>query len=152
MEERELFARMSGFENWVNLQLLEVLNKESGGNEEVLKLLAHNLQSQLIWLSRLEGRAGKEHWWPQISSVEECRSLAKEAAERSKALLKELTHHKLSEKVTFNSFQGPAAEVAVRDILLQLIIRAAPPSRPALNAPHTGGQGSCCTQFSRLRP
>ena len=125
MEETRLFASLIRFENQCSGQLLEAMNALPPDEQHTFKLFGHVMESQLIWLARLEGDSEvREKWWPSVDRAG-CRQLRDKVVAAWEGFLGCLDPERLGRSVHYRSLNGLPASVVVRDILVQLIVSAA---------------------------
>jgi len=121
MDESRLIRTLIEFESWSSLKALASLNPVLSLSRRPLEILAHAINSQIIWLDRIEGRVvEEERWWPE-PGYEQCRELAGELARRWSSFFEGLTAERLQAKISCRGSDGETFEVTLRDILLQLI-------------------------------
>ncbi|WP_281887504.1 DinB family protein [Paenibacillus sp. YYML68] len=110
-------TRMLEHLRWANDQCLEALQAAQGDIEQPLKLLAHVLQAERIWLCRLNGEpAGELAIWPELS-VSQCRELSEQNWVRFVEHITRMTDEDLTQLVTYTNSKGAVFHTAVLDIL-----------------------------------
>ena len=116
-------TRLFGHLAWADGTLLERL--EQVPNAEALRLLAHVVVAERIWLGRIRGEGlPLAPWDPQ--DLEQVRSLAQEVASGFTALLPGLTSERLTDSVQYRNSRGDAHATALGDILLHVAMHGAP--------------------------
>ncbi|WP_028559769.1 DinB family protein [Paenibacillus pinihumi] len=113
----QLFAHV----NWANRRITEAL-QSAPDIEQALKLLAHVLGAERIWLARLQGAstAGMEVW--PVLSLEECvRQLEKNQLGYA-GLIEGLTDEALEQEVAFTTTTGAAFRTKTLDILTHVAL------------------------------
>lgn len=115
---RRMFRHM----DWSNQQILEILEREQSVADRVVKLFAHILSAESIWISRIEGMKAQTPVWPDHMQPEDLRILATENEERFSAYLDTVTSEQLREPITYVT--GTRAEFTTEpvDILMHVAL------------------------------
>ena len=90
-------------------------------HERALRLYAHVLGAEHVWLSRILKRAPREKIWPEIT-LERAASLAAENAAGLRGLLESCPADELQRQVAYNNSAGLAFESTIEDMLLQVVL------------------------------
>ena len=109
---------------WANRLTIESLLACKAAQIEGLRLLAHVLSVEQIWLSRLQNQERELINWPLIST-NECQALAAECAEGWIVFFRGLTEEDLQRGIEFRTKQGELFEMTVAEILMQVITHSA---------------------------
>ena len=114
----ETLAKYQAHDRWANERVLETLTKNP--NPAALRLFAHVLGAQRVWLLRLRGEdATATAMWPDLT-VEACRPLLQEnvaAYTETLSLLKPGDHARV---VAYRNTQGVAFQTPVIEVLMQV--------------------------------
>jgi len=118
---KEAIRRLVEHMFWADRRVLELL-RESGATRsaEALRLYAHVLAAERVWLLRMEGRdASAQPIWPDwtLEQVEEAAVSARAEYER---LLEGLTGEGLHRTVEYTNSRGTPFRTRVADILLHV--------------------------------
>jgi uncharacterized damage-inducible protein DinB len=113
----KLFAHLA----WADEHVLQSLRE---GGDDVLQaheLLAHILGSELVWLSRIEGRRPEIAVWPELT-LDECAALARRVCASYERLLDGLDDAALSRSVHYTNSAGFEFDSTVGDMLLHVAL------------------------------
>lgn len=113
----EALKRHLAHDRWANGRVLALLERHP--DPEALRLLAHVLAAQRVWLLRLRGEDATIAVWPELG-VEECRALMEENASAYAGLLSGLTPEGLERAVAYRNSRGEPFSTGVADVLLHV--------------------------------
>jgi uncharacterized damage-inducible protein DinB len=115
--------RMLAHMAWADRQLLEVLRAGHGAMEPaVLRLFAHVLAAERVWLLRLRREdAGDEPGWP-VLAVAELEALADRNAREIAHLVEPLEAEALNAACTYRNSQGTEFRTSVGDVLTHVFL------------------------------
>lgn len=114
--------RMYDHMDWANHQILEILDKEALQEERVLRLFAHVLSAESVWISRLQGEIVQAAVWPDNMKVDDLRSLATKNRERFVLYLNEVTKEQLRSGLSYVTSNGTSYTTEVIDILTHVTL------------------------------
>ena len=117
------YRRLFAYDNWANREVLAAA-KSAQGPEQSLKLLAHILSAERLWLERLLQKAQTYPVWPEFT-VEQCDSELQELAERWRVYLAGLGEHGLAETIQYKNTKGETWTSATQDILMHVVMHSA---------------------------
>ena len=106
---------------WADARVLDSLRAMQQPHERALRLYAHVLGAEHVWLSRILKRAPREKIWPEIT-LERAASLAAENAAGLRGLLESCPADELQRQVAYNNSAGLAFESTIEDMLLQVVL------------------------------
>ena len=108
------------YDGWANGRILDFLKSAQSTNRQALRLLAHLLVSEKIWLLRLQGEdTSAVNKSPELS-LEECVRLADEMREAFSDYLGSLSEDDLNASLTYKNFAGAEFRTHVREILMHV--------------------------------
>ena len=107
MNSKEHFARMFSYDRWANRECLSALRAAGSTNPKVLRLVAHTVAAQKLWLERILRRPQSAPVWPS-STVEECAALVESMAAAWREFLDQLPHGGFDAKVEYRNSKGEA--------------------------------------------
>jgi|SRR2546423_6026141 len=110
---RKLFA----YDVWANARVLDSLKTSQHENQRAMKLLAHLLVSEKIWLMRLRGEDTSQINKSPASSIAACESLVDEMRAALAVYLSALDSMDLDSIVTYRNSKGTEFHTPVKDIL-----------------------------------
>lgn len=109
---------------WADHVVLKALRDCPEAQSEGVRLFAHVLAAEEIWLSRIEDRQASHAVWAQLD-LAGCESLAYANAEGYGAVLGGLSDADLDEKVTYRNTKGEEFSTPLVDILTHVVIHGA---------------------------
>ncbi|MDQ3063003.1 MAG: hypothetical protein M3R14_09115 [Acidobacteriota bacterium] len=115
---RELFA----YNDWANRRIVAALKSSPG--EKVRKILAHLLITEKEYYARLYGKDSTDFDFWQNLSLDDCRSLAQENAERFEKLLKRFDDEGLGQIASYKTSEGVAYQNTFRELLTHVLFHS----------------------------
>ncbi len=123
MNSVDRLHRLYDYDAWASRSVLDVLGRheDADNHGEALKLFSHLLGAQELWYARIVGAdySGLEVW-PDYS-LEKCRELFPEVADRWHKLIEE-KESELDRKIEYQNSSGVPFETALSDIFYHVII------------------------------
>jgi uncharacterized damage-inducible protein DinB len=117
------------YTRWANNLILEELLRLGQPPIKAIKLMAHILAAEHLWLDRMTNESRNHLVWPDWG-VYDCDEQQRELDKRWKKFFDSLSEEGLDRKVEYINSQGSTFTSTVREILTHL----------ALHAPHHRGQ------------
>ncbi|MDB5034620.1 MAG: hypothetical protein JWQ98_1861 [Chlorobi bacterium] len=115
---RDLFA----YDRWANRRALDsirVFGEE--GDPDAVRLLAHIIGAQRVWITRLTGGdSSLLDSWPGLD-IDACAVGVEMMYERWIRYLEDMTGEKFGEMIAYRNMKGIAFEDSARDILTQVV-------------------------------
>jgi uncharacterized damage-inducible protein DinB len=124
MNTREYFLKMFSNDHWANRECLTALRAASPPPPKVLRLLAHTLSAQKLWLERLQRIPQSIPVWPS-STIEDCIALADEMLLSWKKYLTELQPAGLENEIDYRNSKGESWSSRVEDIITHVLLHSA---------------------------
>ena len=119
----EHLRRQQGHLQWADARLLERLG--SSPEPRALRLLAHVLGAERVWLSRLRGEdSGGLEVWPELD-IDGCAKLAEQVHAELEGYLSGLDAARLEEPFTYRNQQGQPYSSRRSDVLIHLMLHGA---------------------------
>lgn len=106
---------------WADERAIGALRQSVTDQVEALRLLAHILATEHVWLSRIRERAPRVAIWPELS-LHECAALARENQVEYRSLLDSLDPETLAAVCVYRSSTGAEFRTAVGDILVHVAL------------------------------
>jgi len=120
-----MLARLFQHLEWADRGLLASFEQAGDPPPEALKLLAHLLAAEHIWLARIQAEGPPAHpVWPALA-FPECRALADRNRQGYRALLDSLTASQLDAPVAYRDSRGNPFSTGLGDILLHVALHGA---------------------------
>ena len=118
---KHLFQHMA----WADNEIISALEKTSEDKEDALKLLAHIIAAEHIWLSRiLSQNLGDFTPWKKLT-LQECKGLAETNREGYFTLAAPTTDLQLNNLITYKTTKGDEYHSRLGDILLHVALHGA---------------------------
>ena len=111
----ETLHRLFDYDAWANREALAALRRAAATPARSLKLLAHVIGAQLLWLARLRGESASVVGWPEMT-IQECEAGIGQLQRLWMSYLGEQTAESLSNPVAYTNSQGESFTSAVEDI------------------------------------
>jgi uncharacterized damage-inducible protein DinB len=124
MDTKEYFLRMFNYDHWANREFLATLGGTTPPQPKALRLLAHTLSAQKLWLERLQRVPQSVAVWPG-STLEECSVLADEMLASWKEYLNGLPPTGFEHEVDYRNSKGEVWPSRVEDILTHVVMHSA---------------------------
>lgn len=116
MEEiRRLFAHM----RWADERALEALRGADPLPADAMRVYAHVLGAEHVWLSRLRQQPGRVAIWPTLA-LDECEALSRENSEGFDAFLDALEPGGEAREIDYRNSAGAPFRSRIGDILLHV--------------------------------
>ena len=125
---------------WADDQVLRTAEAAGTFPQEALRLLAHILGAEQVWLARIQGRETVPVW-PQLA-VAECRALSGRNLEGYREVLAATAEEGFEAVVDYRDTRGTAHRTRLGDILLHV----------ALHGAHHRGQIAALVRAAGLQP
>lgn len=117
-------ARLYAHLAWADEHVLQSLRDTGDDAPRALELLAHILGSEIVWLSRIEGRPSDVPVWPDLS-LEECAALAARVRREYERFLSTFDPANSHRLVHYRNSAGAEFDSAIGDILLHVALHGA---------------------------
>ena len=106
---------------WADERALAALRGAASPPAEALKVYAHILAAEHVWLTRLRFEPAALPVWPTLD-LEECARLARENAAGLESFVGELTEADLRREISYRTSAGQHFQSTMVDILLHLVM------------------------------
>ena len=116
-----LLHRMFKHVDWANAVIFDALRGQSTPDPEALRLFAHILGAEEVWLSRIAQRPSRQAVWPSLS-ISECDALAGANRDAFAALLADTKAGDLERPVRYSNSAGFQFENTLGDILTHVAL------------------------------
>jgi len=113
-------ARLLDHLEWANLRVLEAAR--DAGSPHALRLLAHLLAAERVWLARIEkGDSSELEIWPDLG-FDECAALLERNVAALRRLLETSSEAELERRATYRNSKGEEFRTPVGEILLHVLL------------------------------
>jgi len=116
---REHLVRLFRYDAWANSEVLASLGAANPPPARSVRLLAHILSAEKLWLERLSGEKPSLPVWPEFN-LSECEQQASELKALWTGYFSSLDGNTLGQPVTYHNSKGEAFSSAKQDILLHV--------------------------------
>jgi uncharacterized damage-inducible protein DinB len=117
-------TRLFEYDSWANREVLSNLRGLPAAEPRPLKLIAHVIASQQLWMSRLDPRHQTPPVWPDLT-IEECEKQTADLNALWKNYLASSTETDLAQTVEYQNSKGEPWSSRKDDILMHLITHSA---------------------------
>jgi uncharacterized damage-inducible protein DinB len=124
VSSQKYLPRLFSYDEWANREVLGALSQNHPAMASSLKLLAHILAAEWVWLDRLEGRPQSTPVWPDLTH-EECRQHTDRLPKLWAAYIDRLSPEQLSSTISYKNTKGEVWNSAIDDILLHVTTHSA---------------------------
>lgn len=115
-DDRTVLERLHQHLQWANALVFDALTHALRPDPEVLRLLAHVLAAEELWIARLQGRPARYPVWPTMT-LDQCAELSSENDEALAELLERLDDEGVRRMVRYRNSASYEFENSVGDIL-----------------------------------
>ena len=142
----EQLPRLVAHLEWADDRAFESLRAMPHPDPAAVKVLAHVLGAEEVWLARMQQREPRSAVWPELD-LDGCERLAREVHAGLDELLDSLSEQDLDRIVGYRNSAGAAFESTVIDILFQVITHGAYHRGQIVMAVRAGGSAPLYTDW-----
>jgi uncharacterized damage-inducible protein DinB len=144
----EHLRRQVDYNVWANGEVLAAMTASGTGSApaQPLKLLAHILSAERLWLERLGQRPQSLPVWPEFS-VEQCKTQMTALARIWREYFARLSSAGLSEQITYKNSKGEPWTSSVLDVLTHVVMHSAYHRGQIASLVRAGGGTPAYTDF-----
>lgn len=125
MDLLEHLSRQFGYDTWANREVLSAMRSISeSSSQPPLKLLAHILSAERLWLERLRVQSQSLPVWPEFT-LDHCGKQITELATRWHEYFSQLSLARLSEEIVYKNSKGEPWTSTVQDVLTHVVMHSA---------------------------
>jgi uncharacterized damage-inducible protein DinB len=140
------FARLFTYDDWANREVLANLQAAPAASPQSLKLVAHVLAAERLWLERLSQQEQTLPVWPQFT-IEQCVDQLAALASLWKNYLAAGSEAELEKSVSYRNSKGEAWSSRKEDILMHVIMHSAYHRGQVATAVRAAGSSPAYTDF-----
>lgn len=118
------FSRLFSYDNWANREVLDSFRAAKNSPARAMKLLAHVLSAERLWLERLQQQKQTYPVWPDFA-LRQCESEAQELSGLWKNYLAKSSPETLITLVSYRNSKGESWTNSVEDILMHVVMHSA---------------------------
>ena len=123
MDLQEHYRYLAGYDEWANLEVIAALQSTGRLLERPVKLMAHIVGAEHVWLARLQQKSAPLPVWPDLTP-DQCSEQARYLAKSWRELLAGGSEI-LDRSVSYKNSKGEAYNSLVRDILTHVFMHSA---------------------------
>jgi uncharacterized damage-inducible protein DinB len=116
--------RQFAYNEWANREVLAKFRTSARPPAQTLRLLAHILSAERLWLERIQKQPQSLPVWPEFSS-RQCEAQITEMARLWHEYLAGLSATQLSESISYQNSKGEPWSSTVEDILTHVLLHSA---------------------------
>src|SRR5271170_5225768 len=120
----EHIGSLFSYDDWANREVLGSLEAVNAPPERSVKLMAHILSAERLWLERLLTEKQTHPVWP-LFTLKDCKSEVAQLQGRWKSYLTSLGEAGLSDSCTYKNTKGETFTSRKQDILLHVVMHSA---------------------------
>ncbi|MFY9562235.1 MAG: DinB family protein [Terriglobales bacterium] len=124
MNSKEHLLRILTYDHWANRECLSALSAAAPTPPKVLRLMAHTLFAQKLWLERLQQVPQTMAVWP-TSTIDDCTALADQMLSAWKNYLTQLPPADLEKEVAYRNSKGESWSSRVEDVITHVLMHSA---------------------------
>jgi uncharacterized damage-inducible protein DinB len=145
MDLLEHLRRQFAYDAWANREVLTVIASGSG-SAPAIKLLAHILSAERLWLERIRQQPQSLPVWPEFA-LDRCKAQIDELAQLWHEHLAQLSPAALSHKISYKNSKGESWSSTVQDILTHVVLHSSYHRGQIASLMRAGGQTPAYTDF-----
>jgi uncharacterized damage-inducible protein DinB len=108
--------------NWANQSILEYLRHSEGEQQQAMRLFAHILLAEQVWLARLQGKDSSQlPIWSDVD-LAGCSQLVLQNDESYTTFIDGLTIADLDNEILYFNSKGQAFQTSIRDVLTHVAL------------------------------
>jgi uncharacterized damage-inducible protein DinB len=124
MEMFEHIRRLFSYDDWANREVLSSLQAVDAPPERSVKLLAHIMSAERLWLERLLVQKQTLPVWPEFT-IAQCKPQLDELKGLWKNYMASLGEAGLSDTINYQNTKGEKFTSAKQDVLLHVVMHSA---------------------------
>ena len=120
----DYLRRLFAYDDWANREVLSSLRAASNPPQRSLKLMAHILSAEGLWLTRLKRQKPALPVWPELA-LAQCEAEGDALGTSWRSYLEECKEAGLSHQIRYVNSKGETWSSQVDDVLLHVITHSA---------------------------
>jgi uncharacterized damage-inducible protein DinB len=120
----DYLERQFSYDSWANREVVSALQALDNPPAQAIKLLAHVLAAETLWIERLQSQPQSSPVWPD-STLDQCDAQVRQLQSLWPAYLFPLTEKDLSAEIHYKNTRGENWTSRRADILQHVIIHSA---------------------------
>jgi uncharacterized damage-inducible protein DinB len=123
MDLLQHYRQLVSYDEWANLEVIASFRAAGNPPARVLKLLAHIVAAEHVWLARLLRRQSPFPVWPELT-LDECEEQARQLPASWRECLADDSPGSLDRIVPYKNSKGESWTSSVRDILTHVFMHS----------------------------
>lgn len=115
---------MLAYDRWANRETALALRKAGIAESKAVRLMAHILSAEKLWLERMQRTPQSMPVWP-ATTIEECVALAESVADLWQAYLEQLSPDAFNKEIEYRNTKGEPWTSRVEDVLIHVFFHSA---------------------------
>ena len=124
MDIVDYLHRLFAYDDWANREVLAALRNAPNPPARSLKLIAHILSAEGLWLARINQEKPSLPVWPELS-LTQCEAEADSLGISWRSYLEECKEARLLHQISYVNSKGESWSSQVDDVLFQVITHSA---------------------------
>ncbi len=124
MEFFDYLRRLFVYDHWANREVLQSLHAVETPPSRSLKLIAHVLGTEYVWLSRIQPQPPPLAVWPDLS-LADCDEHSERLAGLWSDYLDSTTGERITRTVNYKNSKGESWSNSIQDILMHVVMHSA---------------------------
>jgi len=124
MDRKDYFLRMLAYDRWANHESLNAMRRAGYAEPKAIRLIAHIVSAEELWLERLQRRPQSLAVWP-ATTMDECASLIDLVADAWQSYLNQLSPDDYNSEVEYRNSKGELWSSRVEDVLQHVLFHSA---------------------------
>lgn len=116
--------RLFSYDDWANREILTALQQLELSEARSLRLLAHIVSAERLWLERLRSQKQSYPVWPEFS-LQQCKLEVEDLAKLWNTYLGSINENELFHSVTYKNSKDEPWTSQQQDILMHVILHSA---------------------------
>jgi uncharacterized damage-inducible protein DinB len=146
MELLEYLRRQFVYDAWANREVLSAIRSSGGDSHGAVRLMAHILSAEGLWLERLKGEPQSSPVWPEFD-LDQCEARAIALEELWMEYLRAMSSTGLEEKISYKNSKGEWWNSTVQDVLTHVVMHSGYHRGQIASLMRAGGQAPAYTDF-----
>ncbi len=143
----QYFSRQFTYDAWANAEVLSAIKAASPeSTARPLKLLAHILSAEQLWLERLREQPQTMAVWPE-SGISQCEAQIAALSRLWRNFFAGLSDSKLHQKASYKNSKGEPWSSTVQDVLTHVLLHSAYHRGQIASALRQSGTSPAYTDF-----
>ncbi|HEY4904247.1 MAG TPA: DinB family protein [Candidatus Sulfotelmatobacter sp.] len=124
MELGDYLRRQFAYNAWANREVMAAMRESGDERPQLLRLMAHIMSAESLWLERLKGEPQSMQVWPDLD-LDQCETHATKLSELWVEYLRQMSATGLSEKISYRNSKGESWSNTVQDVLTHVVMHSA---------------------------